>query len=117
MITANSDWTASPRNYPRVSRPTELHQQHFKAAAELVGHDESKLRAEYLNRYANALRDYGDYRGDNAVLTQSIAVYRAALAEIRREELSLTWAMTQNNLGIALQALGERRAARHGWRK
>ncbi len=100
--------------------------QHFKAAAELVGHDESELRAGYLNRYAGALREYGDYRGDNAVLAQAIAVYRVALAEIRREELSLTWAMTLNNLGNALGTLGERESgtarleaalAAYGWRK
>src|SRR5205823_473573 len=45
--------------------------QHFKVAAELVGHHEPGLRTEYLNRYASALREYGDYRGDNAVLTQA----------------------------------------------
>jgi tetratricopeptide (TPR) repeat protein len=82
--------------------------QHFKAAAELVGHYEPGLRAEYLNRYASALCEYGDYRGDNAVLAQAIAVNRLALAEIRREELSLTWATIQNNLGNALGMLGGR---------
>ena len=86
--------------------------QHFKIAAELVGHGDPELRAGYLNRYAGALQQYGNYRGDNAVLAQAIAVYRAALAEISRDELPLTWAMTQNNLGAALGRLGERRNER-----
>jgi hypothetical protein len=33
---------------------------------------------------------------------------RAALEERTRERVPLDWAMTQNNLGLALQALGER---------
>jgi hypothetical protein len=53
--------------------------QHFKAAAELVGHEEPELRTGYLNRFAGALEKYGDYRGDNAVLAQAIAVFRAAV--------------------------------------
>ena len=82
--------------------------QHFKAASELLGSDEPKLRAGYLNRYADSLKQYGDYRGENAVLAQAIAVYHAALAEISRDEMPLIWAMTQNNLGNALETLGER---------
>jgi hypothetical protein len=82
--------------------------QHFKIAAELVGHGDPELRAGYLNRYAGALQQYGNYRGDNAVLAQAIAVNRAALAEISRDELPLT----QNNLGAALGRLGERRNER-----
>ena len=37
-----------------------------------------------------------------------MAAYRAALQERTRERVPLDWAMTQNNLGIALQRLGER---------
>ena len=82
--------------------------QHFKAAAELVGDEAPELRVGYLNRFAGALEQYGDYRGDNAVLAQAISVYRAALTEIPGNEMPLAWAMTQNNLGNALWRLGER---------
>ena len=82
--------------------------QHFKAAAELVGYEAPELRVSYLNRFAGALEQYGDYQGDNTVLAQAISVYRAALTEIPRNEMSLNWAMTQNNLGNALFILGER---------
>jgi len=82
--------------------------QHFKAAADLAGREETELRSGYLNQYARALKQYGDYRGDNAVLAQAIAVCRAALAEIPRDAMPLTWAATQNNLGNALGILGER---------
>ena len=37
-----------------------------------------------------------------------MAAYRAALEERTRERVPLDWAMTQNNLGTALRALGER---------
>jgi hypothetical protein len=37
-----------------------------------------------------------------------VAAYRAALEEWTRERGPLQWAMTQNNLGAALQTLGER---------
>ncbi|WP_217910355.1 tetratricopeptide repeat protein [Paraburkholderia youngii] len=37
-----------------------------------------------------------------------MAAFHAALAECTRERVTLDWAMTQNNLGIALRILGER---------
>jgi hypothetical protein len=37
-----------------------------------------------------------------------VAAYRAALEERPRDGVPLGWAMTQNNLGIALKVLGER---------
>ena len=37
-----------------------------------------------------------------------MSAYRAALEEYTRERVPLDWAMTQNNLGIALRRLGER---------
>jgi tetratricopeptide (TPR) repeat protein len=37
-----------------------------------------------------------------------VAAYRAALKEWTRERVPLQWAMTEMNLGLALEALGER---------
>ncbi len=37
-----------------------------------------------------------------------MAAHREALKEYSRERVPLQWAMTQNNLGNALQTLGER---------
>ena len=37
-----------------------------------------------------------------------MAAYRAALGELTQERVPLKWAMTQNNLGVALMTLGER---------
>jgi tetratricopeptide (TPR) repeat protein len=39
---------------------------------------------------------------------EAVAVHREALKEYTRERAPLDWAMTQNNLGIALRASGER---------
>ncbi len=39
---------------------------------------------------------------------EAVAAYRAALQERTRERVPLDWAMTQNNLGNALQRLGGR---------
>ena len=42
-------------------------------------------------------------RGSN----EAVIAYRAALGERTRERVALDWAMTQNNLGVALWRLGE----------
>jgi hypothetical protein len=42
-----------------------------------------------------------------AISEERIAAYRAALEEYTRDRVPLDWAMTQNNLGTALRALGE----------
>ena len=44
----------------------------------------------------------------NDALQKAIVAYRAALLEWTRERVPLDWAGTQNNLGTALKALGER---------
>jgi tetratricopeptide (TPR) repeat protein len=41
-------------------------------------------------------------------LEEAVAAYRDALKEYTRERVPLQWAMTQNNLGLALWTLGER---------
>ena len=67
-----------------------------------------RVRGGILLRQADALYQQGDERGDNAALRSSIEVYQRALADYLRSQVPLDWAMTQNNLGIALRALGER---------
>jgi hypothetical protein len=46
--------------------------------------------------------------GGTARLEEALATYRAALEERTRDRVPLDWARTQNNLGHALEALGER---------
>ncbi len=41
-------------------------------------------------------------------LKKAVVAYRAALQVSTREQMPLDWAATQNNLGVALQSLGER---------
>jgi tetratricopeptide (TPR) repeat protein len=54
------------------------------------------------------LSGIGEQTGDNSVLENAIASYRAALEERSRERVPLEWAMTQNYLGNTLKTLGER---------
>jgi len=51
---------------------------------------------------------YSARESGTARLEEAVDAYRAALEEWTRERVPLAWAMTQNNLGIALQLLGER---------
>ena len=48
------------------------------------------------------------FRSGTARLQEAVAAYRTALEEWTRERVPLQWAKTQNNLGNALRALGER---------
>jgi tetratricopeptide (TPR) repeat protein len=82
--------------------------QHFQSAASLVAEKDLNLKLGYITQSADALRTHGDEKGDNAVLAQAIGIYRDVLRESIRERMPLDWAMTQNNLGIALAKLGER---------
>jgi tetratricopeptide (TPR) repeat protein len=47
---------------------------------------------------------------ENRPLEEALAAYREALKEHARERVPLGWAMTQNNLGNALEKLEEREA-------
>jgi tetratricopeptide (TPR) repeat protein len=55
-----------------------------------------------------ALSALGEREGGTARLEEAVVAYRAALEELRRDRVPLDWAATQNNLGNALRALGER---------
>ena len=80
----------------------------FKQAATLVPPGHSDKTASYLERQAVALYRQGDEKGDNAALKHSIAVWNLILTQRPRARVPLDWARTQNNLGVALQALGGR---------
>ncbi len=55
-------------------------------------------------------RALGERESGTARLEEAVSAYRAALQEWRRERVPLDWAMTQNNLGLALSTLGAREA-------
>ena len=55
-----------------------------------------------------AYRLWASGRAGTAHLEEAVTAYRAALEEYTPERVPLQWAMTQNNLGSALQTLGER---------
>jgi hypothetical protein len=59
----------------------------------------------------------GERESGTVRLEEAVAAYRAVLEERTRERVPLDWAATQNNLGNALQALGEREAGQRVWRR
>jgi tetratricopeptide (TPR) repeat protein len=69
------------------------------------GRDEAERAKVFLGI---ALLELGERHSATARFEDAVAAYRAALEEWTREGVPLQWAMTQNNLGNALCALGER---------
>jgi hypothetical protein len=65
-------------------------------------------RAQIFHAFALINAALGEQTGDSSHLEKAIVAYREALKEYNRERVPLDWAMTQNNLGNALQILGER---------
>ena len=72
-----------------------------RARAARLGDDAEQSRQRASERS-------GERESGTARLEEAVAAYRAALEERTRERVPLDWAMTQNNLGNALQTLGER---------
>jgi tetratricopeptide (TPR) repeat protein len=93
---------------------TELHYldaaELFKEAANLVpsGSSYDDKRLGYLTREADALYSQGDEFGDNGALGAAIDKQKRLIELTPRARVPLDWAMTQNNLGTALERLGER---------
>jgi hypothetical protein len=54
------------------------------------------------------LATLGERESGTALLEEAVVDYRAALEERTRARVPLDWALTQNNLGLALATLGER---------
>ena len=69
--------------------------------------DEHK-RITYLQKEAGALYQQGDELGDNDALRSAIERYSQLIHLSPREREPLQWASTQNDLGNALLALGQR---------
>jgi len=86
------------------------------AAAELVPDSKPEQRLAYRERHADALYRQGDEQGDNAALRQAIRAYRDLLGAYPRARMPLEWAMTQNNLGLALHEQGLRTGGAAGRR-
>ena len=81
---------------------------HYGEASRIAGVGDASKAREYLRSQANALMRLGDEFGDNDALREAIKIFLAARAAGDRTKDPLDWAMTQNNLGAALQTLGER---------
>jgi tetratricopeptide (TPR) repeat protein len=84
--------------------------QHYAAAATSVPIARQRERRQYLWKEADALYHQGDERGDNKAAASAVDRYRALLGVMDRAAIPLDWAMTQMNLGNALQVLGDRAA-------
>jgi tetratricopeptide (TPR) repeat protein len=83
---------------------------HFKEAAEITPPSRPEVRVRYRWAHANALYEYGKDRGINRALEKAIDQLRSLARGLARDRFPLDWAMTQNNLGNALLALGERQS-------
>ena len=80
----------------------------YRQARGTVDGIDDRAAWEYAVGAAGALYDQGGEFGDNPALREAIAAYRIALGLAPRERVPLQWAGTQNNLGNALRALGDR---------
>jgi tetratricopeptide (TPR) repeat protein len=80
----------------------------FADAAQRVPEARADIRLSYLDQEADALYRQGDERGENESLISAIRRYQNILTIRPRERVPLDWAATQNNLGDALERLGER---------
>ncbi|MCP4933392.1 MAG: TIR domain-containing protein, partial [bacterium] len=90
--------------------------QHFEKASERVPATHPEQRNKYLDRYAYALYRQGTEKVDKNALPQAIRAYREILKVRTRAQLPQQWAMTQNNLGSALQEQGIRTGGEEGRR-
>jgi hypothetical protein len=80
----------------------------YAQAARLMETVDQRQQWEFLLEQAEELYNQGNEFGDNSALLESIAIYRNGRLLAPRSKWSFDWAMTQNNLGNALLALGER---------
>ena len=65
-------------------------------------------KIEEITKRATQNYELGIQKGDNEALGKATTLLREVTVSLGRERLPLQWAMTQNNLGAALAALGGR---------
>lgn len=80
----------------------------YAKAYSLVEKWDDRLKWNYKNLEAQALREHGYEKGDNAALEQSIAAYEQVLSFIPNGEKNNDWATTANNMGVAYLDIAER---------
>jgi uncharacterized caspase-like protein len=78
------------------------------AAAALAERWDKQLAWRYVVYQGSDLTSQGDEFGDNSALSEAISTINHALALAPHEERPQDWALTQNNLGLALEVLGDR---------
>ena len=81
---------------------------HFAEAAALLPEGLVDERNGWLVREADAHQRHGAVRGERRALLAAVERYNVVLAVWTRQRTPLQWAATQNNLGVALGALGGR---------
>jgi tetratricopeptide (TPR) repeat protein len=84
--------------------------KHFADAAAILapGEADEKKRLGYLAKEADALYHLGDEVGNDRALQLAVARYKRLVILRPRERVPLDWAITEENLGTALERLGER---------
>jgi tetratricopeptide (TPR) repeat protein len=80
----------------------------FREAATLVPPGHPDVTAEFLDDESGALYHQGDERGDNTALKKSVEIWQVILGYRPRDRVPPQWAVTEANLGAALERLGER---------
>lgn len=86
---------------------------HFRAAAEFFAPFDPLEGAARRNEYLRNLYEHGA-RYASSGLSHAVDLATENLAAYPRETMPADWAMTQNNLGNALQSLGERAGGADG---
>jgi len=82
----------------------------YAEAAALVASFDPQQQWRLLTDQASELYKQGYEFGEDAALLEAIDVYQRSLALSPRSERPRDWAMTENDLGVALKTLGERQA-------
>lgn len=79
----------------------------YGKAFSLIEKWDEKLRWNYKNQEAEALRSYGEATGDKDALQRSLDAYKVILNFIPNGEENADWAITRNNMAVVLQTIGE----------
>ena len=80
----------------------------YRKAAEQIGGRSAIWTIEYGMREADALSNYGRYKGDDNATRSAIAIYQTIVKDTAQGKNPIAWASAQSNLGNALQVLAAR---------